>query len=315
VTADTSTATLAAGPAPAGLAENMRSSVYMMLSMAGFTCNDALLKTVSGELPLFQAVFLRGAFATALIGCLAWQQGALRFRFRRRDGGLVGMRLVAEIGGTAFFLTALFNMPFANANAIIQSVPLAVTLGAALFLGEPVGWRRYLAIAVGFAGVLIIVRPGSEGFNGDALLAVAAIAFIVTRDLVTRCLSPDVPALAVVFVTGSGVTLAAGIAAAFDAWRPVEIDHLVRLASGAACLVVGYVFGVMSIRTGDISFVAPFRYTLLLWAILFGIVLFDEWPDAWVLAGSAVVVGSGIYTFSRERRLAREALSGVSSRR
>jgi drug/metabolite transporter (DMT)-like permease len=286
----------------------------MMVSMAGFTCNDAFLKSVAGELPMFQAVFLRGLIATTLAGCLAWQQGALRFRAGRRDTGLVALRTRGEIGGTVCFLTALFNMPIANASAILQSVPLAVTLGAALFLREPVGWRRYLAIGVGFLGVLIIVRPGSEGFNSYALWAVAAIGFIVLRDLATRRLSPDVPGTGVVLVAGAAITLTAGVAAPFYGWEPVETGHVVRLAISAVFLIVGYIFGVMTMRVGEIGFVAPFRYTLILWAILFGIVMFGEWPDAWMLAGSAVVVGSGLYTFQRERRLARAKLSRVPSR-
>jgi drug/metabolite transporter (DMT)-like permease len=301
-------------PVQVGFAENMRAAVYMMVSMAGFTCNDAFLKSLAGALPLFQAVFLRGMIATLLIACLAWHQGALRFRAGRRDRKLIGQRTIGEIGGTVCFLTALFNMPIANASAILQSVPLAVTLGAALFLGEPVGWRRYLAIGVGFLGVLIIVRPGSEGFNAYALWAVAAIGFIVLRDLSTRSLSPDVPGVGVVLIASAALTTAAGIASTLDGWQPVGAGHVLRLCIAAVCLIVGYTFGVMTMRIGEIGFVAPFRYTLIIWAIFFGILMFGEWPDVWMLAGSAVVVASGLYTFQRERRLARAALSGVSSR-
>jgi drug/metabolite transporter (DMT)-like permease len=289
----------------AALAENMRSAGFMMASMAGFSCNDAFMKSVAGDLPVFQAVFLRGLIATALIAGLAWSQGALRFRAGRRDRRLIGLRSVAEIGGTACFLTALFNMPIANASAILQSLPLAVTLGAALFLGEPVGWRRYLAIAIGFTGVLIIVRPGSEGFNAYALFAVAAIGFIVARDLSTRRLTPDVPALGVVVVTSIALTAASGAAAIATDWRPVDASHLLPLAVAAVCILVGYIFGVMTMRIGDIGFVQPFRYTLLLWSILLGIVMFDEWPDAWMLTGAAIVVATGLFTFYRERALVR----------
>jgi drug/metabolite transporter (DMT)-like permease len=291
------------------LSENMRSAVFMMVSMAGFSSNDALMKSVSGDLPLFQAVFLRGLIATLLIAGLAWSQGALRFRAGRRDRRLIGIRCLAEIGGTACFLTALFNMPIANASAILQSVPLAVTLGAALFLGEPVGWRRYLAISIGFLGVLIIVRPGSAGFNAYSLWAMAAIVFIVLRDLSTRRLSPDVPALGVVLVTSLALTAAAGIAACFGEWHPVAPLHLVALAAAAGCLLFGVLFGVLTMRLGEIGFVQPFRYTLLVWATLLGIVMFDEWPDFWTLFGGAIVVATGLFTFYRERRL------GIAARR
>ena len=287
----------------AQLAENLRGAGFMVACMAGFSCNDAFIKSVAGEVPLFQAVFLRGLIATALLGALAWWQGAHRFRPGRRDRRRIGLRCAAEIGATVCFLTALFNMPIANASAILQSLPLAVTLAAALVFGEPVGWRRYLAIAIGFAGVLVIVRPGSDGFTVYALWALAAIVFIVARDLATRRLTPDAPGTAVAFVTSLALTVAAGLAAVATDWAPVGPRHLLALTVAALSLIVGYVFGVRSMRVGEIGFVQPFRYTLLVWAMLFGIVMFGEWPDRWMLVGSAIVVGTGLFTLHRERRL------------
>ena len=300
--------------APSSLADNTRSAVYMTASMAFLNANDALLKTLAGEVPLFQAVFVRGLVVTLLVGTLAWHQGAFRSIVGRHDRRMLTLRTLAEIGGTICFLTALFNMPIANATAIIQSVPLAVTLGAALVFGESVGWRRYLAIAAGFAGVLIIVRPGAEGFNAWSLWAMASIVFIVVRDLGTRGVSRQTPAALVVFITGVAMTVVAGGIAAFGDWVPLDAGQLVRLGLSAFFLVGGYLFGVMTMRTGDIGFVAPFRYTLLIWAIFFGIVVFDEWPDIWMLAGSSIIVAAGLYTFHRERLLARRRVSGIGSR-
>jgi drug/metabolite transporter (DMT)-like permease len=147
------------------LSDNMRAAVFMMLSMAGFAFNDAMIKLSSSDLALFQAIFLRGLFATALITLLALRMGAFRHRPGRRDRRIVALRSVAEVGSTFFFLGALFNMPIADATAILQSLPLAVTLAAAFVFGERVGWRRYAAILVGFGGVLIIVRPGGAAFT------------------------------------------------------------------------------------------------------------------------------------------------------
>lgn len=296
------------------LNDNMRGAVFMMASMAGFSLNDAFIKTVAGELPLLQAVCLRGLLVTALIGGLAWSQGALAFRPGRRDRRLIGWRCLAEIGGTVCFLTALFNMPIANASAILQSVPLAVTLAAALFLGEPVGWRRYAAIAIGFAGVLVIVRPGAEGFNAYGFWALGAVGFIVLRDLSTRSLSPDAPALAVAFATSAALTLAAGVASVVTGWSAVDAGQAGALALAAVFLLVGYLFGVKSMRVGEIGFVQPFRYTLLVWAMLSGILLFDEWPDLWMLAGSAIVVATGLFTFYRERALGRRLATTTAPR-
>jgi drug/metabolite transporter (DMT)-like permease len=287
------------------LSDNMRGAVFMMLSMAGFSLNDAFLKTVAGELPLFQAVFLRGLIVVALTGALGWSQGAFAYRPGRRDRRLIGWRCLGEIGGTICFLTALFNMPIANASAILQSVPLAVTLGAALFLGEPVGWRRYLAIGVGFMGVLVIVRPGAEGLNAYALWAVAAIGFIVVRDLSTRSLSPGAPALAIVFVAAAAITVTAGLLSIVGGWSALAPAHVGALSLSAVCLLVGYLFGVKTMRIGEIGFTQPFRYTLLIWAMLSGIVLFGEWPDVWMLIGSAIIVATGLFTFYRERALGR----------
>ena len=134
----------------------------MSIAMLGFSGNDAFLKSVSADLALSQAVFLRSLATTLLIGAVVLSQRGLRFRPGRRDRRLIGVRSLGEIGGTVCFLTALFNMPIANATAILQSLPLAITLAAALLFDEPVGWRRYLAIAVGFLGVLLIIRPGSS---------------------------------------------------------------------------------------------------------------------------------------------------------
>ena len=214
---------MAVGALPrTGLSENARAAGYMVLASLGFSVNDAFMKTLAGEVPLLQAVFLRGLMASTLIGLLAWRSGALRYRPGRRDRRLIGLRSLSEIGGTVCFLLALFNMPIAGATAILQSLPLAVTLAAAVFFGEPVGWRRYLAIGIGFLGVLIIVRPGSDHFNAYALWALAAIGFIVARDLSTRRMSPGTPGMAVVFVTAGVLTLAAGLAALATDWEPVR---------------------------------------------------------------------------------------------
>ena len=195
-------------------------------------------------------------------------------------------------------------MPIANASAILQSLPLAVTLAAALFLGERVGWLRYLAIGIGFVGVLIIVRPGSDGFNAYALAAIAAVGFIALRDLSTRQLAPR-PAgdrhrlrdLGRADRGGGPCRRPRGVAAA-DA-RP-------RRAAGGGRGLPDHRLrpGVTAMRLGEIGFVQPFRYTLLIWAMLYGLALFGEAPDPWMLPGSAIVVATGFFTLHRERRLA-----------
>lgn len=280
----------------------------MVVAMAGFGLNDALMKLTAGQVTLAQAIFVRGLLATALIAVLAWRLGALkRNAIARRDRRRVAWRVVGEAGAAVCFLTALFNMPIANAMAILQAIPLALTLAAALWLHEPVGWRRLSAVAIGFLGVLVIIRPGFAGFTVYSLWALAAVGFLVLRDLATRTISPDTSSAAVTLVTSAIITAGGGVVALAGPWQPMSPGLLGTLAAAAVFLFLGYLFAVMTMRVGEVAVVSPFRYTILLWAILAGVVLFDEWPDGWTLAGSAVVVGTGLYTFYRERRIARRS--------
>jgi drug/metabolite transporter (DMT)-like permease len=189
------------------LSANVRGAALMVASMAGFAINDALVKTLADTMPVYQVMFLRGLFASAFLILLALQAGALWPTVAPADRKRIIWRTLSEIGATSCFLSAVFNMPLANATAILQTLPLAVTLGAAIFLREQVGWRRYSAILVGFAGVLIIFRPGIEGFNAYSVSALVAVAFIVVRDLTTRGLSTGVPSLFVALVSAIAITV------------------------------------------------------------------------------------------------------------
>ncbi|MGI9490550.1 MAG: DMT family transporter [Geminicoccaceae bacterium] len=283
---------------------NMRGAMFMMLSMAGFVLNDTAMKTLSDELPMFQAIFIRGVIATLLIGTFAWYRRALWFRPSGPAVRVISLRVVGEIGATICFITALFNMPIANATAILQVSPLAVTLGAAAFLGEAVGWRRYLAISVGFLGVMLIVKPGSEGFTDYSFYALGAVVFFVLRDLVTRRLPVEVPSLFVTVISTVSVMTMAGFLSAAGSWEPVTLQQMAILALAAVFVLIGYLFGVMTMRVGEIGFISPFRYTILIWAMILGFVVFGDIPDMLTLFGSAIVVLTGIYAFQRERRLA-----------
>ena len=167
------------------ISPNLYGSLFMAAAMASFTMNDTITKAVSSELNIGEILVIRGGVAIVLVTALASYRRALR-SFRALLIWPVGLRVVGEIGGTLTYLAAIAQMPLANASAIFQALPLVITLGAALVFGEPVGWRRWLAIAAGFIGVLVIVRPGSEGFSHAALLALASVGFCAVRDLATR---------------------------------------------------------------------------------------------------------------------------------
>ncbi len=282
--------------------DNFRGALLMAASMAGYVLNDSFVRTVSEGMGLFQIMLLRGLFVTAMLALIGWHRKAVFPTISKADWRLLIMRVIGEVGATLCFLTALFNMPFANASAILQVLPLAITLGAAVFLGEHVGWRRYLAIIVGFVGVIIIVRPGSENFNAYSLWAMAAVVFIVLRDLSTRKLARHVPSIFVALVSSISITLTGAALSPTLAWKAVDFGDLAYLGGAAAFLTFGYLFSIMTMRIGDVSFISPFRYTSLIWAIILGFVVFGEVPDGWTLVGSAIVVLMGIFTFYRERK-------------
>lgn len=301
---------LARGPDAGG---NLRGALAMIAGMFGFVTNDVFIKLASESLPTGQIIFLRGLATTTLILLLMLAVGELR-RLAGAARPAVGWRAVGEVGSTVLYLTALFHIPIANATAILQAMPIIITVAAALFLGETVRWRRWLAVVVGFFGMLMIVRPGGEGFDAYALFAVAALAFLALRDLSTRFVPLGVSALPVAVVSSLAVTLAGAAMAVGEVWvmpAPREFAYL-----GAAALLItgGYFFLVEAMRHGEVSAVAPFRYTILIWSLIYGLLVWGEAPDPVALGGIALVVGGGLYVFYRERRVGTPEPRAATSR-
>lgn len=285
------------------LSDNIRGALIMMGAMCAYTFNDAFMKALADEVPLFQAILFRGLGATVFLIALCRMMGQLRFDLAPRDWVLILLRTAGELGGTYFFLTALFNMPIANVSAILQALPLAVSLAAALFLREALGWRRLTAICVGFAGVLLIIQPGGSDFSFYSLYALAAVVCITLRDIAVRRMSRDVPAVFVALIAAVGVTSLGAVGALFTTFVPFTTTSALQLAGATAFLIFGYIASVNAMRFGDIAYVAPFRYSSLLVALLLGVVIFDEWPNALALAGAGVVVATGLFTLYRETKL------------
>lgn len=285
-----------------GLSPNIIGGLFMIGSMAAFSMNDTLIKLTDGDLPLWQLLFLRGLLTIVLILALGSWLGALHFRMSRRDWFWIGARSVSEIGAAYFIITALLALPLANVTAILQMMPLTVSLAAAVFLGEALGWRRLVAILVGFSGMLLIVRPGPEGFDLMSLYAVAAVVFVTARDITTRKMSKDVPSLTITFAASLCVTIYAGAASSFQGWAPVTSELWWLICGAAFTIVAAYTFSVQTMRYGEIGFIAPFRYTALIWALLFGWLVFGDWPDALTFVGAGIIVATGLFTFWREQR-------------
>lgn len=275
----------------------------MTLAMLGFALADMFIKFASETLPVGQILAMFGLGGALVFGILAKREGV------RLISPVLLMRPViirnlSEMGATIGVVTAIALIPFSTFSAIIQANPLLVTLGAALFLGEPVGWRRWTAIFVGLVGVMIIIRPGLEGFDANVWFAVMGVVFLSARDLATRPVPTTIStaqlstySMAAIIPAGLGLLAFSGGAA----W-PSPIIWGAML--GAIVMgLVAYFSITKAMRVGEISAVTPFRYTRLIFALIIALVIFGERPDAWTLIGAAIVIATGLYSFAREARL------------
>lgn len=276
----------------------------MVAAMFCFNTNDMLIKLVSDDLPTGQIVFTRGVFCIALIAVLAKARGEALAAVEEGRRPLA-WRTAADALGTLVFLTALFHMSLATATAILQSLPIFMTFVSALVLGEVVRWRRWAAVVVGFAGVLMIIQPGTEGFNAYSLVALAGLGLILLRDVSTRYIPRTVPTLTISFLGAVAVMASGGVLGLSEDWATPLPWHLALVACAATFVTAGYVFVIYAMRNGELSTVAPFRYTIILFALFYSYVVWGQVPNALAFAGIALVVGSGIYVFRREGRLAR----------
>jgi drug/metabolite transporter (DMT)-like permease len=294
--------------------DNQRGILLMTLSMAGFSVTDAVLKLASDGVPVAQVLLAFGG-GGALIMALMARARRRRIWTRAAFHPLVALRNVMEMLGTWGGVMALSLLPLTTAAAIMQVAPLIYTAAAAVFLGEKVGWRRWLAICVGFAGVMLIIRPGTEAFNWAALWAIGSVLALTVRDIATRRLPPDIDDVSLTAFAYASVTVLALVLLAFDP-RVVEptLQQQVWLVASSIFGVCSYWCMTGALRTGDVSVVTPFRFTRLLFAIGIGLVFFGERLDGLTILGSALVVSSGIYTLWREQLRKRGLPTGQASR-
>lgn len=284
--------------------DNLKGMGWMTVAMLTFALADMFIVIAARELPPGQIVVLFGALGVPLLAGLALWRGVplISNVFWQRP---VIIRNLAEIWGTMAVIVALSTLPFSLVSAVLQANPLLVTLGAAVFLGERVGWRRWLAILVGLGGVLLILRPSAD-FASVTLLAVIAVLGLSARDLCTRFVPRDIPSLQIA-TYGFASTIPAGlILSTFTGgWVSVSAGNLGALACAAAMGATAYVSITAAMRMGDVAVVTPFRYTRLIFAFAIAMVVFGERPDIWTWIGSAIVIATGIYTLLREGRTRR----------
>ena len=289
------------------LNNNIKGAALMTGCVSAYVINDALMKLLFSEISLFQALFLRSMIIVPPVVIIAWFAKIAIGNLSNYNKRLVLLRVGAEVCATIAFLIALKHMPLANVTAILQALPLAITMAAALFLSEPVGWRRWIAILIGFIGVLIIVRPGVNDFNIYSLSAVVALILITVREVFTRKLTSKVPTINVALATVIGIGIFSGIMMIGTEWHPVNASSWLLLLGAGVAVLIGTFLSVMAMQTGEISFVSTFRYTAMLVAIGVGILIFDDWPDQLTLVGTVTIVATGVYSFYRERGLNRKS--------
>lgn len=293
-------------PSPEPAAGNLRGIFAMILACASFACGDTLMKLFASSAPTSQLIFIRGLFVVlgAFIGCVYLGAFAVLHRALSRA---MAVRAGGDTIGAWSFQMALARMPYADLSAIGQLSPLTITAASALFFAERVGWRRWTATAVGFLGVLLIIRPGSSTFNWWALGGIAAVLGSTIRDLATRRVDPSVPA-PLISLFSAGLTVLTSLAVAHQAaWTWPAATTVAGLAAAGMFSLFGQAATIIAVRSGEISAVVPFRYTIILFAIISGITVFGHFPDGLTLLGILIVCCAGLYTFYREQHLRRAA--------
>lgn len=289
--------------------ENLRGAMLMVMSMALFAVEDTLIKLLTQGLPFSQVLAMLGAAGCVMFALLLKLRGGTLFT-RDLTAPIVLLRNLGEIVGSGAVVIALALGDLASTSAILQAMPLVIVLGAALFLREPVGWRRAGAIMVGFVGVLMVIRPGMDGLQPSSVLALVGVVALAMRDIVTRRLPAHLASEQI--AAGAFASLGVGglMLMALPGHAPVWPHGMqwLELAATALAGVTAYALLVAATRMAEASSVAPYRYSRLLFALILAVIVFGERPDAMTLIGGAVIVASGSYTMLREAKLRRRTL-------
>lgn len=267
--------------------------------MAAFTINDALTKIVVSLYPVGEVMFARGFMTIVMIGVALAMLGQIG-RIPAAFGWPVALRSVFDAAASATFITALGHMGIAELSATVLASPLIMTMLAVILFSEPVGWRRWAAIVVGLIGTLLVVKPNPSALDVWSMLGLGAAFGAASRDLATLQINKAVPTLVVAIFSALALTTAGFLLGLNEAWVLFEPKYFLSLAVAAFFYSVGTYLLVLAFRSVEVSVVSPFRYSLLIWTVIAGYVVFGDFPDNWSLAGAALIVGSGLYTLHRE---------------
>lgn len=282
--------------------DNTAATLLIVGSMAAFAVEDLFLKRAATALPPGQVIAIMGAAGALVFWIVAALKGQpILIRDALRGAPLI--RALSEAGATIFYVTALALIPLSINSALLQATPLVVTMGAALFLGEPVGWRRWSAIAVGFLGVLIVLQPWGAGFEVAGILTVISVVILAARDLATRAMPANIGTFQLTTWAYLSLVLAGLLLMAISGDRPAAIDPARWLDLGVALIsgLIGYYAVTAATRVGEVAVVAPFRYTRLIFALILAVTVLGERLSGLTILGAGLIIGSGLYTFARER--------------
>ena len=283
--------------------ENIRGILFMILAMAGFALEDLFIKLLSSRVPVSQILIILGFSGTAVLLIIAFLTHAPSLHRDLLNRPII-VRTFCELFAALFFTSAIALTPLSSVASILMTTPLMVTMGASIFFGEKIGWRRWTAIIIGFFGVLLILRPGFESFMPASLLAVIATIFLAVRDLATRTMKFEISTTTVSIYAFLAMGISGFIAMPFFSAMVIPSSiEIVYLISATFVGVIGYYAIVLATRNGDVSVISPFRYSRLVFAMLLSIIILSERPDLLTLSGASIIVISGIYTFIREGRL------------
>ena len=285
------------------MSNSLKGILCLITAGAILAFTDGLSKFLTDGYPPGQILFFRSVFVFIPIAIMVWRKGGFRTVLIVDRRGQLMRGLFAVI--TSFlFMIAIKHMPLADITAIMFATPIIMTALAPYFLGEEVGWRRWTAVIIGFSGILLMIRPSGEALFWPALLALAATFFNSFRDLATRHLSRTEDANGIMICTTACVMLG-GFGSLFFAWRAPDLEGLALFALTGVLQGIGQYFLVVAFLFGEAVVVAPFRYFALIWATLYGYLMFGDIPGLDTLSGAAIVVGSGLFIFYRESRKSR----------
>lgn len=278
----------------------------MVFAMACFVFNDACVKFARQSWETGQILVVRGVFALILLGLWMHFTHVLSQWPKLREKQVL-LRGFIEATIAMSFITALGSMALADITAILLLSPLFITGISMVFMGEKVGWRRWLAIFAGFGGMLLVIRPEGQSGGWPVALAIFSALGVAVRDTLTNRIPAGVPNLVISVSSTIGGMIGGGmLAAGTGQWAPMDMHVILALMAAALFVVVGNFAIILAFRGVELSAVSPFRYTVIIWAVLMGGFVFGQWPAPIALIGIAMIGLSGLYTLHRERMRRKE---------